>query len=115
MSTATGALSQLSRSFKAITTQIRTNPSQNLSLILSILDDLSIFQDILGRTSLPREMVEALRRELTGLEREAKGVGGVGISDVLEDIKRRGSGIVALPSDGNIIDLTPDVLPSQLD
>jgi len=44
------------------------------------------------------------------MEREAKGVGGVGISDVLEEIKRRSSTIISLPSDGNMIDLTTDVI-----
>jgi hypothetical protein len=111
ISTATGALGQVSRAFKAVTTQIRTNPSQNLPLTLSILDDISIVQDLMKKTSLPKEALDNIRKETLGMERDAKGVGGVGISDVLEEIKRRGATIVSLPSDGNLIDLTGDVSP----
>jgi len=102
-------MGQLSRTFKALTTQIRTNPSLNLPLTLSILDDVGVALDVIGRTTLAKETVDGIRREIGGLEREAKGVGGVGISDMIEDIKRRGAAINSLPSDGNIIDLTVEV------
>src|SRR5271156_3052066 len=89
-STSLTPMSQFSRTFKALNTQIRTSPSQNLPLTLSILDDLGIAQEMLNRTGLPRDSVDSLRREINGLEREAKGVGAVGVGDVVEDVKRRG-------------------------
>jgi hypothetical protein len=113
-------LSQLSRTFKALNTSIRTSPSQNLPLTLSILEDVAVAQDSIARSQLPRETVDGLKRECTGLEREAKGVGAVGVADIMEDIKRRGQGVLALPADASVIDLTTDVnsprtpLPLQL-
>lgn len=102
-------MGQFSRTFKALNTIIRGSPSQNLPLTLSILDDLTTAQELIARTTIPHDAIEAIRREINGLEREAKGVGGVGVGDVVEDIKRRGQNIVTLPSDGGLIDLTTDV------
>jgi hypothetical protein len=102
-------LSQLSRTFKALNTSIRTSPSQNLPLTLSILEDVAVVQDSISRSQLPRETVDGLKRECTGLEREAKGVGAVGVADIMEDIKRRGNGVLTLPADASVIDLTTDV------
>jgi hypothetical protein len=102
-------MGQFSRTFKALNTIIRGSPSQNLPLTLSILDDLTAAQDLLARTTIPQDAMEAIRREINALEREAKGIGGVGVGDVVEDIKRRGQNIVTLPSDGGLIDLTTDV------
>ena len=103
-------MGQISRTFKALTTQIRAAPSQNLPLILSILEDLTISQEMFSRTTFPQDSVDSIRREINGLEREAKGVGAVGVSDIIEDIRRRGQAVVTLPSDSGIIDLTTDVL-----
>jgi hypothetical protein len=109
--TMTAALTSLFRTFKTLTTQIRTSPNQDLPLTLSILDDLVVIQEILAKTSVPKDFVDGIRREVAGLEREAKGVGGVGVTDVIEEIKRRGQQIVQLPMDAGLIDLTADVQP----
>lgn len=108
-STSIPPMGQFSRTFKALNTQIRTSPSQNLPLILSILEDLTVAQELFSRTAVPRDSIDMIKREINGLEREAKGVGAVGVSDVVEDIKRRGQAIFSLPSDGGIIELTTDV------
>jgi len=71
-----------------------------------------VAEDIIAQSTLPRETVDSIKRESTGLEREAKGVGTVGVADVMEDIKRRGQSVLTLPSDAGIIDLTVDVLTS---
>lgn len=63
---------------------------------------------------IPQGGIDALRREINVLEREAKGVGAVGVGDVIEEIRRRGQGVLSLPSDGGIIDLTTDVFVSYL-
>ena len=110
--TVVSPVGQFSRTFKALNTQIRTSPSQNLPLTLSILDDLLVAQEMLSRTTIPASSTEGLRREINGLEREARGVGAVGVGDVVEDVKRRGQAVTSLPSDGTIIDLTIDVPPS---
>lgn len=111
-STSIPPMGQFSRTFKALNTQIRTSPSQNLPLILSILEDLIIAQETVSRiTIIPKDSIEMLKREINGLEREAKGVGAVGVGDVVEDVKRRGQAVLSLPSDGGIIDLTTDVTP----
>jgi hypothetical protein len=98
------------RTFKALNTQIRGSPSQNLPLTLSILDDLTSAQDLISRSTIPQGSIDSLRREINALEREAKGVGAVGVGDVVEEIRRRGQGVLFLPPDGGIIDLTTDVL-----
>lgn len=110
--TAVSPISQFSRTFKALNTQIRTSPSQKLPLTLSILDDLFIAQEMLAQTTIPPSCTDSLRKEINGLEREAKGVGAVGVGDVVEDVKRRGQNVASLPPDGNIIDLTTDVPPT---
>jgi hypothetical protein len=102
-------LTLFSRTFKALNTQIRGAPAQNLPLILSILDDLGFAQEVLGRTTVSGGTVEGIRKDILGLEREARGIGGVGVGDVIEDVKRRGGNVVILPSDGGIVDLTIDV------
>ena len=102
------------RTFKALNTQIRSSPSQNLPLTLSILDDLTSAQELIARSMIPQGGIDALRREINVLEREAKGVGAVGVGDVIEEIRRRGQGVLSLPSDGGIIDLTTDVFVSYL-
>src|ERR1700721_2724977 len=91
--TSMSPMGQFSRTFKALNTQIRTSPSQNLPLTLAILDDLTIAQEMISQTTIPRDSVESIRREINALEREAKGVGGVGVGDVVEDVKRRGQNI----------------------
>jgi len=107
--TVVSPVGQFSRTFKALNTQIRTSPSEKLPLTLSILDDLLIAQELLTRTTIPANSTEGLQREINALEREAKGVGSVGVSDVVEDVKRRGQAVTSLPLDAGIIDLTIDV------
>ena len=107
--TVVSPIAQFSRTFKALNTQIRSSPSQKLPLTLSILDDLFVAQEMLARTTIPPSCTEGLRKEINGLEREAKGVGAVGVGDVVEDVRRRGQSVTSLPSDGNIIDFTTDV------
>ena len=109
VNTSASPLSQLSRTFKALNTYVRSSPSQNMLLTLSILEDLAVAEDIIAQSTLPLETIESIKRETTGLEREAKGVGTVGVADVVEDIKRRGQSVLTLPSDAGIIDLTVDV------
>jgi hypothetical protein len=87
-----------------------------LPLTLSILEAVAGAQDIIAQSKLPKETVDAMKRESVGLEREAKGVGAAGVADVMEDIRRRGQNVVILPFDAGIIDLTNDVnllLPSK--
>jgi Exo70 exocyst complex subunit len=107
--TAIAPMGLFSRTFKALNTQIRSSPSQNLPLTLSILDDLTFAQDMISRSTVSSGSVEVLRKEINTLEREAKGVGAVGVGDVVEDVRRRGQGVLSLPSDGGIIDLTSEV------
>lgn len=109
--TSTSAMGLFARTFKALNTQIRSSPSQNLPLSLGILEDLTSAQEGITKSNLPSSVIEQLRREINALEREAKGVGAVGVGDVVEDVKRRGQGVLSLPSDGGIIDLTGDVSP----
>ena len=109
VNTSLSPLSQFSRTVKALSTYVRSSPSQNIFLTLSILEDVSVAEDIIAQSTLPRETIESIKRESTGLEREAKGVGTVGVADVMEDIKRRGQSVLTLPSDAGIIDLTVDV------
>jgi Exo70 exocyst complex subunit len=110
-STSIPPIGQFSRTFKALNTQIRTSPTQNLQLILSILEDLTTAQEMFTRIQIPKDAIDTIQREINSLEREAKGVGAVGIGDVIEDVKRRGQNIISLPSDGGIIDLTGEVTP----
>jgi hypothetical protein len=110
-STSLVPIGQFSRTFKALNTQIRTSPSQNLTLTLSILDDVTPAQELISQSAIPKESLDTIRREINTLEREAKSVGAIGVNDVLDDIKRKGQSIITLPSDGGIIDLTTDVLP----
>jgi len=112
--TASAPMGLFSRTFKALNTQIRSSPSQNLPLTLSILDDLTVAQDMISRSTVSSGSVEVLRKEINTLEREAKGVGAVGVGDVIEDVRRRGQGVLSLPSDGGIIDLTTDVSSSSV-
>jgi exocyst complex protein 7 len=107
--TATGPLQLFSRTFKALNTQIRTSPSQNFTLVLSILDDLTFAQELLTRTSIPSTTIEGIRKDIAALEREAKGIGGVGVGDIIEDVKRRGNNVLTLPSDGGVIEFTTEV------
>jgi hypothetical protein len=102
-------MGQFSRTFKVLNTQIRGSPSQNLPLTLSILDDLILAQELLDQSLIPKEFIETIRRELGGVEREAKSAGAIGVGDVIEDVKRRGQAITILPSDGGLIELTTDV------
>ena len=69
-------------------------------------------QELIFRTAMPKDAIESIRREINCLEREVKGVGAVGVGDVVEDVRRRGQSITTLPSDAGIIDLTNDVLTS---
>jgi len=115
-STSIPPIGQFSRTFKALNIQIRTSPSQNLQLTLSILEDLTTAQEMFSRVQIPKDAIDTIKREINSLEREAKGVGAVGIGDIAEDIKRRGQNIISLPSDGGIIDLTGEVTspPKQI-
>lgn len=114
-STSIPPIGQFSRTFKALNTQIRTSPNQNLQLILSILEDLTGAQEMFSRVQIPKDAIDTIKREINSLEREAKGIGAVGVGDVIEDVKRRGQNIISLPSDGGIIDLTGDVTPPYHD
>jgi len=114
MSTSIPPMGQFSRTFKALNTQIRGNPSANFRLTLTILEDLGLAQELIENTSLPRESVEGIKKEIATLEREAKGIGAVGVGDVIEDVKRRANNVLMLPSDANVIDLTVDVCASPL-
>ena len=109
--TSRAPMGQFSRTFKALNTQIRTSPGQNLPLTLSTLDDLIVAQELLVTTAMPKDSIDSLRREITTLEREAKSVGGLGIGDIIEDVKRRAQNILTLPFDAGITDLTTDVHP----
>lgn len=109
LATSASAMSQFSRTFKALNNQIRTSPSQNLPMTLSILDDLANAQELIAQSTIPADSLETIRREMVNLEREAKGIGGLGVGDVVEDVKRRGQGVLILPSDAGIIPLTTDV------
>ena len=114
LATSASPMNQFSRTFKALNNQIRTSPSQNLPLTLSILDDLTIAQEMIARTTIPADSVDTIQREIAALEREAKGIGAVGVGDVVEEVKRRGQGVMNLPSDGGIISLTNDVTIHKL-
>jgi hypothetical protein len=79
-----------------------------------VLEELDVMQDLLTRHTFPGRFAESIRREISALEREARGVGSVGVTDVIEEIKRRGEKLMSLPSDAGIIDLTTDVFPMHL-
>jgi Exo70 exocyst complex subunit len=103
-------MGQISRTFKALNTQIRSSPNSNLTLALGIMDDLGVCQESFERSAIPKDIVDGMRKELIGLEKEAKGIGAAGVGDVLDEIKRRGQFLTTLPPDGSVIDLTIDVL-----
>ena len=109
-STSLPCMGSFSRTFKALNAQMRTSPGHLLPLILSILDDMTVAQELISLAAIPKDTIESIRREINGLEREVKGVGAVGVGDVVEDVRRRGQSITTLPSDAGIIDLTNDVL-----
>jgi hypothetical protein len=107
--TSVSAMNLFSRTFKALSTQIRGAANQNLPLILSILDDLTVAQDIFSRTTISKDVIDGMSKDIATLEREARGIGGVGVGDVVEDVRRRGAAVASLPGDGGIIDLTTEV------
>ena len=107
-------MGSFSRTFKALNTQIRASPGHLLPLILSILDDMSVCQELISQVAIPIDTIDSLKREINSLERESKGVGTVGVGDVVEDVRRRGQSITTLPSDAGIIDLTNDVSPQHI-
>jgi len=109
MSTSIPPMGQFSRTFKALNTQIRGNPSSNFRLTLTILEDLALAQELIDKSSLPRESVDGIKKDIVALEREARGIAAVGVGDVIEDVKRRGNNVLMLPADANVIDLTVDV------
>lgn len=113
-STSLQCMGSFSRTFKALNTQIRASPGHLLPLILSILDDMSVCQEFISQVTIPKDTIDSLKREVNSLEREAKGVGTVGVGDVVEDVRRRGQSITTLPSDAGIIDLTNDVSPQHI-
>jgi hypothetical protein len=114
VSTSLPCIGSFSRTFKALNTQIRASPGHLLPLILSILDDMAVSQELVSQTTVPKDTVESFKREINGLEREARGVGAVGVGDVVEDVRRRGQSITTLPSDAGIMDLTIDVFPRYI-
>lgn len=107
-------MGSFSRTFKALNTQIRTSPGHLLPLILSILDDMTDSQELISVVAIPKDTIDSFKREINGLEREAKGVGAVGVGDVVEEVRRRGQSITTLPSDAGIIDLTNDVSQNHI-
>lgn len=107
-------MSSFSRTFKALITQIRASPGHLLPLILTILDDMTVSQELISLAAIPKDTIDSFKREINTLEREAKGVGVVGVGDVVEDVRRRGQLITTLPSDAGIIDLTTDVSPHHI-